>query len=145
MPLIVGPTDDKLPRVSPDGLWLAYVSNEAGREEVYVRSLAPGGGRVAVSSSGGGEPLWSRDGRRLFYREDRKLMVADIGLTPRIAVGARRVLFDRPFETDAFHPNYDVFPDGSGFVMVRTNDESRRLVVELNWVATLRRRLGGAK
>jgi len=145
VPLIVGPTDDKLPRVSPDGFWLAYVSNETGREEVYVRSLAPGSGRVAVSSSGGGEPLWSRDGQRLLYREGSKLMAADIGITPRLSVGARRVLFDGPFETDAFHPNYDLFPDGSGFVMVRTNDESRRLVVELNWVATLRRRLGGAK
>jgi len=58
VPLIVGPTDDKVPRVSPHGQWLAYVSNESGREEVYVRPLAPGGGRVAVSSSGGGEPLW---------------------------------------------------------------------------------------
>jgi len=145
VPLLVGPSDDKQPRVSPDGRWLAYVSNESGREEVYVRALAPSGGRVAVSSGGGGEPLWSRDGRRLFYREGSKLMAADLAITTQPAVTARAVLFEGPFETDGLHPNYDVFPDGTGFVMVRTNEESRRLVVELNWVSKLRQRLGRAK
>jgi Tol biopolymer transport system component len=145
MPLLVGPTDDKQPRVSPDGRWLAYVSNQSGREEVYVRALAPGGGRVAVSSGGGGEPMWSRDGRRLFYREGRQLMVADIATATEAKVTARTALFDGQFETDILHQNYDVFPDGSGFVMVRTNEESRRLVVVLNWAADLRQRLGGAK
>ena len=145
MPLVVGPADDKQPRVSPDGRWLAYVSNESGREEVYVRPLAPSGGRVAVSSGGGGEPLWSRDGRRLFYRSGSALMVADIATTPQPTVGARTVLFEGPFETDGLHPNYDVLPDGTGFIMIRTNDESRRLVLVMNWVAELRQRLGGAK
>ena len=145
MPLVVGPADDKQPRVSPDGRWLAYVSDESGREEVYVRPLAPRGGRVAVSSGGGGEPLWSRDGRRLFYRAGSTLMVADIATTPQLAVGARTVLFEGPFETDGLHPNYDVLPDGTGFIMIRTNDESRRLVLVMNWVAELRQRLGGAK
>lgn len=145
VPLLIGPSDDKQPRVSPNGRWLAYVSNESGREEVYVRALAPSGGRVAVSSGGGGEPLWSRDGRRLFYREDSKLMVADLAMATDATVTARAMLFDGPFETDNLHPNYDVFPDGTGFVMVRTNEESRRLVVVLNGVAELRQRLGRAK
>lgn len=61
------------------------------------------------------------------------------------AFGARRVLFEGPFKIDVMHPNYDVYPDGSGFVMLRTSDESRRLVVELNWVAKLRQKLRDAK
>ena len=145
VPVVVGPSDDKQPRVSPDGKSLAYVSDESGREEVYVRPMAAGGGRVAVSSGGGGEPLWSRDGRRLYYRAGSKLMVAGIVMGAQPAVGARTMLFDGPFETDQFHPNYDVFPDGSGFVMVRTNEESRRLVLVINWAAELRQRLGGGK
>jgi serine/threonine-protein kinase len=59
----------------------------------------------------------------------------------RSRVTARKVLFEGPFETDGLHPNYDVFPNGSGFVMVRTNEEARRLVVELHWVSKLRQRL----
>jgi len=55
------------------------------------------------------------------------------------------VLFEGPFKIDVMHPNYDVYPDGSGFVMLRTSDESRRLVVELNWVAKLRQKLRDAK
>ena len=110
-----------------------------------MRPLAPSGGRVAVSSGGGGEPLWSRDGRRLFYRAGSTLMVADIATTPQLAVGARMVLFEGPFETDILHPNYDVLPDGSGFIMLRTNEESRRLVLVINWAAELRQRLGGGK
>ena len=133
------------PAFSPDGRWMAYVSDESGRNEVYVRPLAPRGGRVTVSSGGGGEPRWSRDGRRLFYRAGSTLMVADIATTPQLAVGARMVLFEGPFETDGLHPNYDVLADGSGFIMLRTNEESWRLVLVINWAAELRQRLGGGK
>jgi serine/threonine-protein kinase len=145
VPIVVGPTDNRAPRVSPDGRWLAYISSESGRDEVYVRPLALGGGRVAVSAGGGSEPLWSRDGRQLFYRDGKKLLAVDFVSATPPAIGARRVLFEGPFETDVMHPNYDVYPDGSGFVMLRTSDESRRLVVELNWVAKLRQKLRDSK
>ena len=54
-------------------------------------------------------------------------------------------MFEGPFETDGLHPNYDVLPDGTGFIMLRTNDESRRIVLVMNWVAELRQRLGDAQ
>ena len=143
--LVASPADEKQPRVSPDGRWLAYVSNESGREEVYVRPLTTGGGRVAVSSGGGGEPVWSRDGRQLYYREASTMTAAAMVFTTQPTVGARTRLFDDRFETDGFHANYDVLPDGSGFAMLRTNEESRRLVLTLNWSAELRQRLGRAR
>ncbi len=76
MPLLTGIDDDKQPRVSPDSKWLAYVSDQSGREEVYVRPLTGGGARVSVSTGGGGEPLWAPDGTRLYYRVGARLMAA---------------------------------------------------------------------
>jgi len=143
--LLTGLNDDKEPRVSPNSQWLAYVSNESGREEVYVRPLSPEGGRVAVSSGGGGEPLWAPDGRRLYYRSDDKVMEATIITTPSLSVTGRRVLFSGPYASDIYHANYDVAPDGRRFVMVRPVQEARRLVMVVNWVQELRARMGTVK
>jgi Tol biopolymer transport system component len=140
VPLLVGINDDKEPRASPDSKWLTYVSNESGREEVYVRSLAGDGGRVQVSTGGGGEPLWSRDGRRLFYRAGTGIVAATIATSPSLAVTERVPLFDGPFTTDVYHPNYDVEPDGQTFVMVRPVADSRQLVLVINWLQELRQR-----
>lgn len=68
----------RLPRLSPDGRWLAYTSNEAGPTDVYVRSFAAGGLPIRVSSAGGTQPTWSADGRELFYRENDQLMAAEV-------------------------------------------------------------------
>ncbi len=143
--LLTGVNDDKQPRVSPDSKWLAYVSNESGREEVYVRPLAPEGGRVAVSSGGGGEPLWAPDGKRLYYRSADQLMEATISSSPTLSVTGRRALFSGPYASDIYHPNYDVAPDGKGFVMIRPVQETRRLVMVVNWARELRARMGGVK
>ena len=145
VPLLTGPNDEKQPRVSPDGRWLAYTSNESGREEVYVRPLAAEGGRVPVSAGGGSEAVWSRDGKRLFYREGERLMAATITTSPAAAVSARQALFEGPFATDPYHPNYDVAPDGKSFVMVRQTEESRRMVIVVNWTAEVRKRMEHAK
>jgi eukaryotic-like serine/threonine-protein kinase len=145
VPIVATTSDEKEPRASPDSKWLAYVSNESGREEVYVRALAEAGGRIPVSSGGGGEPLWSPDGRRLYYRSGTSLLAATIITTPALAVGARDVVFTGPFATDVYHPNYDVSPDGKEFVMVRPVEENRQLVVVLNWSDELRRRAGRSR
>jgi eukaryotic-like serine/threonine-protein kinase len=144
VPLLANINDDKEPRVSPDSRWLAYVSNETGREEVYLRSLSGTGGRVPVSVGGGGEPLWSRDGKRLYYRTGAELIAATVTTVPSLAVTARQVLFEGPYATDVYHPNYDVAP-GGGFVMVRPVDEGRQLVVAVNWRQELRQRVGGGQ
>ena len=144
MQVLTGVNDDKEPRVSPDGQWLAYVSNESGREEVYVRAMA-GGGRLPVSAGGGGEPLWSRDGKRLFYRVGAGLVAASIVTRPSLQVTAHTPLFDGPFATDLFHPNYDVAPDGDTFVLVRPVEKNRQLVMVVNWIEELRQRTRGAQ
>ncbi len=145
LPILASIADEKEARVSPDSKWLAYVSNESGVEEVYVRALLPGGARVPVSSGGGGEPLWSRDGHRLYFRSGTRLMVATVTTSPRLAVSAPELVFQGPYATESYHPNYDVAPDGRSFVMIRPVEQNRQLVVAVNWSEELRRRLGGGR
>jgi serine/threonine-protein kinase len=142
VPLLVSLNDEKEPRPSPDSRWLAYVSNESGREEVYVRSLAPGGGRVPISAGGGGEPLWAPHGLTLYYRAGDQVVEATLAAAPDLRVVGRRVLFSGPYATDIFHPNWDVAPDGKSFLMVKPVDQSRGFVMVVNWAAELRRRTG---
>jgi Tol biopolymer transport system component len=144
VPILTNIDDDKQPRVSPDGKWLAYVSNASGREEVYIRPLA-GGPRLTVSRDGGEEPLWSPDGKRLYYRVGARLMGAGIVTTPSISVTSRDTLFEGPYITDPWHPNYDVWPDGKSFVMLRPVEENRQLVMVVNWIKELRQRTGKAE
>ena len=145
VPLLISINDDKQPRVSWDSKWLAYVSNETGREEVYVRALSGASGRVPVSAGGGGEPLWSRDGKRLFYRTGSSLIAADIITSPALAVTSRTVLFEGSFETDIFHPNYDVVLNGESFIMVRPVEANRQLVMVVDWLRELRHRTGESR
>lgn len=145
VPLVVTVNDDKEPRVSPDSRWLAYVSNESGREEVYVRPLAAVGGRVLVSTNGAGEPLWAPDSRRVFYRTGNRVMEATLATAPTMSVTARRVVFAGAYASDIYHPDYDVAPDGASFVMVRPVESSRRVVIVVNWARELRRRMAGTR
>ncbi len=141
VPLLDRIDDDKHPRVSPDGRWLAFVSNESGREEVYVRTFANGGGRVPISTGGGGEPLWAPDSRWLYYRAGAKLIAAHIVTVPALAVVGRDTLFTGPYMTDPWHQNYDVAPDGRSFVMIQPVEENRQLIMVLHWTGELKQRL----
>lgn len=142
--LLATPFEERAPAVSPDGTWLAYVSNESGRDEVYVRELAAPNRTWTVSTSGGTEPVWSRDGRELFYRNDTTVFGVPVATTPSFALGRPRALFQGDFEFDpgraAAIPNYDVAPDGQNFVMVRTDrSASTELHLVLNWFRELER------
>ena len=145
LPLVVGSADELMPRVSPDGRWLAYVSDESGAQEVYVRPLGQTVGRIAVSSGGGTEPVWAHHGTRLFYRNRGQMVEASLVAAPTLAVAARRVLFDANYLTETFHPNYDVMSDDKSFVMLKPVDEQRRLVVVLNWREELASQFAGRK
>ena len=109
------------PAISPDGRWLAYQSDESGRMEVYVRAWPSLGSKVSVSQNGGTEPAWSRDGRELFYRSGggaEPKMVAASMVNGRVQ--SRTELFGvASYEFSTPHRNYDPFPDGKSFVMVR--------------------------
>ena len=126
---------------SPDGHWIAYTSEESGRTEVYARAYPGPGRKYSVSTRGGSEPVWSRDGRELFFRSGNAMMVVDVRLEPEFQVGAPRELFQGNFRlAPAVNSNYDVSPDGERFLMIRpTGDAPREIHVIVNWVQQLER------
>jgi Tol biopolymer transport system component len=112
--------DETAARVSPDGRWIAYTSDESGRAEVYLDSYPRPRQRISISSSGGVHPVWRRDGRELYYWNDGALVAVQLraggrGAPP--AVMRRTVLFRASYHIG---PNtmYDVSPDGERFVIV---------------------------
>jgi Tol biopolymer transport system component len=133
VPLLKSPADEMAPAVSPDGRWLAYVSNESGRAEVYARSFPSMAGRYQVSLDGGTEPAWSPRGGELFYRNGPAMIAAQLRTDAAVEVLRRTTLFSEPdYATDLTHRLYDVTPDGDHFVLVRTPDGASRLTVTLN-------------
>jgi len=129
-----------MPSLSPDGRWLAYVSDETGATEVYVRPFPGPGARYLVSARGGSEPHWAPDGQRLFYRSDRQMFAARVTTVPAFSVTGREVLFEGSYSAGAGHQNYDVAPGGQGFLMLQP-DGDVQVVVVLNWLTELRARL----
>jgi serine/threonine-protein kinase len=135
------PFDEQSARLSPDGRWLAYSSDDSGRREVYVQAFPQTSGRWQVSTDGGTEPLWSRDGQELFYRSANKVVSVAIETEPVFGVGTREVLFEEAYVGRIVLANYDIHPDGERFVMIKTGEESGELIVVLNWFEELRRRV----
>jgi eukaryotic-like serine/threonine-protein kinase len=133
-------------RFSPDGRWVAYRSNESGRIEIYVMPFAAQGGKWQVSTAGGDQPRWRRDGRELFYLAGNTIMAAEVnGSGPAFQVGAVRPLFDvtrrtapSPFGVGSV---YDVTADGQRFlvsVVAEAEEAPSPITVITNWTTTLR-------
>ena len=126
-------------RFAPKGLWLAYRSNETGRDEVYVQSYPPGNGRWQISTQGGAQPMWNADGRELFYKNGNRLMVVPVQLTPTFKPGVPRELFQIPLpERNPGDPSrFAVSPDGQRFLVTTTDAtrpvEDSAVRVILNW------------
>jgi serine/threonine-protein kinase len=136
-PLLDTPFQERNPAISPGGQWLAYTSDESGRDEVYVQAFPGPGGKFSVSTEGGIQPVWSPNGRELFYREGYKMMVVDVETSPAFRASTPRVLFEGNFATGNPHnPNYSISPDGQRFLMVQ-DAEAPQFKVVLNWDATL--------
>jgi serine/threonine-protein kinase len=135
--------------VSPDGRWFAYVSNESGRNEVYVRRLDdPGAGKTQVSIDGAAEPRWAHNGRELFLRSSRgEMLVADVTLGDVFSVRPPQRLFSTAnMVQDVNHSGYDVSGDDQRFaVIVNTMNDVGEMVLVLNWFDELRVRARGAK
>jgi serine/threonine-protein kinase len=138
-PVLVTPFNDAYPALSPDGRWLAYSSDESGRSEVYVRPFPGGGAKVLVSANGGSEPVWSRNGRELYYRDgEPRLIAATVGPGTEFRVTGREPLFEvADYETSTPHANYDVTPDGR-FIFVRQGRLSEIVYIQ-NWTALVTR------
>jgi Tol biopolymer transport system component len=129
--------------VSPGGAWLAYQSDDTGRPEVYVRDLAGTGLRWQVTSTGGEEPHWSRDGRELYYRSANRLMAVPLGAGPSFRAGNPRPLFDGIYNSGIESGrSYDVDPKTGRFLLVvraRESHATGTVRVVLNWDAALAR------
>jgi serine/threonine-protein kinase len=147
-PLFASPFDEGWAMPSPDGKWLAFASDESGRQEVYLHPMSLEGVKVQVSIDGGGEPVWAANGRELFYRRltggTAHLVVAELSLAPEPRVLKRTTLFDASeYEPAQPHVNYDVAPDGQSFVMLRRSPATHIVVIQN--VQELVRRTQGAR
>jgi Tol biopolymer transport system component len=129
------------PRFSPDGKWVAYISNESGRFEVFLQP-AEGGGKWQISTDGGGDPQWSRDGREIYYLNRGRMMTVSVSTSPNVTLGNPVELFGSVlFDPDPYGGNYDVATDGR-FLVRRTagTGELPSTTVYLNWVQRLKKR-----
>jgi serine/threonine-protein kinase len=141
--------------LSPDGTWMAYVSNESGRDQIYVRPFPEVETDVVqVSNNGGDDPVWSRDGRELFYLQPgatTQMVSVPLdagGVGQPFAFGAREVLFEWPYYTGNPGRNYDVAIDGRFLAIDRAGAAAAggsagvEISVVLNWFEELRQRIG---
>jgi eukaryotic-like serine/threonine-protein kinase len=133
---------------SPDGRWLAFTSDQSGRQEVYVQPMTQNGDQLQVSLDGGNEPMWAPDSRELFFRTSRgndvQLASATLQTSPTLSVLSLRTIFPVSDMVGAVpHANYDIAPDGRTFAMIRRSPGSRIIVIQ-NLPELLRRLRGAA-
>ena len=148
LPLLTESYDEKAPALSPDGRWLAYESNETGRNEIFVRPFPNvGDGKWQVSTAGGRMPLWARSGRELFFMNERRELVAQsVVAQATFQRGEQRVLFTigPEYTLSEHYTPFDISPDGQRFIMVRSVGSAtdrgalRQLILVENWVEELR-------
>jgi Tol biopolymer transport system component len=142
-PYVMAPFVEGAPMFSPDGRAIAYVSNETGRNEIFMRPFPGPGEKLTVTSEGGSEPTWAPNGRELFYRNGDAMMAVDVSTDPVLKAGTPRRLFERNYEMSlALYPNFSVSADGQRFIMVKRIDQGRtptQINVFLNWFDELKR------
>ncbi len=129
-------------RFSPDGHWIAYVSSQSGRAQVYVQAFPGPGERVQVSTDGGREPMWAPNGLELYFRTTTKFLAVEVKARPTLAVSKPRVLFEGNFRLS--HHDYGMMPDGRHFIMIQPvggNRTPAELHVVVNWSDELKARL----
>jgi Tol biopolymer transport system component len=141
-PFQMTPNDESAPAFSPDGKWLAYVSDESGRSAVWVQPFPGPGAKWLISPDGGTEPVWSRTGNELYFRRANQLVAVTITPGAEFRWGKPQLVFESRYETIDGARNYDVSPDGKSFVVVRSEgaDDPDQFNVVLNWFAELRLR-----
>ena len=145
--LAITPANEMSPTLSPDGRWLAYVSNESGTAEVYVRPFPNPGERWQISTQGGAEPVWAHSGKELFYRAGgatNAQMVIEVTTGKTFVRGARHVLFPLArYYLNPAHAQYAVSPDDRRFLMIRATepDQADKLIAVENFFEVLRARV----
>jgi eukaryotic-like serine/threonine-protein kinase len=141
VPIVTGPHTESLPRLSPNGKWLVYQSNETGRFEIYVRPFPGSGARMQVSDNGGSEPIWGRSGRSLYYRGPAGEVI-EVGVTTdqQFSIRTRKTVLTGDYLVDSSHANWDVSPDGRFLMLKRAGAEAQTIVVH-NWARELREKV----
>jgi dipeptidyl aminopeptidase/acylaminoacyl peptidase len=152
-PLLHGKADEYYPDISPDGRWIAYVSNESGKNEVYVQPFPGLGSRYLISADGGTAPAWSRDGRELFYTTSptsggqasaTRMMRVAVTTAPTFVASPPQQLFEGRYGATAILRPYDVSPDGR-FLMVKQRDRApiiaSQMILVQNWLEELKARV----
>jgi len=142
-PLVATAFTETSPALSFDGRWLAYCSNESGKNEIYVVPFPnTSGGKWAISTGGGTEPLWSHRGTELFYRDaSGNLVAVEVDTDPTFSVGRATVLFPAAgYTSRPFTPQYAVAPDDRRFLMVRPvgSGSPDNIIVVENWFEELK-------
>ena len=149
-PFLNTPATEYNAAFSPDGRWVAYVSFETGRPEIYVRAFpGPGGGKWQVSNEGGTQPVWPKGANEIFYRNGERVMAVSVQTQPTFQPGSPRQLFVGRYLlwTGPFR-SYDVAPGGQRFLMVRDKDQdlsARTVTVVLHWAGELAQRAPAKK
>jgi serine/threonine-protein kinase len=140
------------PEVSPDGKWVALVSDESGQDEVYVRSYPDPSVKLQISAAGGTQPLWSADGLQLYYTSSTALIRARLSATPTLALLARDSIAPKVATTAPnggyFSAGYQVSADGKRILAIPPESSSFQLVISPNWITEFRKRVaesGGGK
>ena len=141
--LLTTPFNEFQAQISPDGRWIAYASDESGRWEVYVQSFPELGAKRAISSGGGAEPQWRRDGRELFYvTPEGTLMTVNVTPGSTLQVGRPAPLFRTPIpitgEMNSRRNHYVAAPDGQRFLVNAASDAQESITVLVNWTSRLR-------
>ena len=145
-PLLRTPFNERSIALSPDGRWLAYVSNEAGSDELFVRRLEEGSGRWRVPRGGAEEPRWGPGGRELFFRVADTVMAMEMTPGPEPGFSAARTVLVGRFVSDGQRAVWDIAPDGRRFVFSRNQNETDTpaITVLLHWFDRLRAAKTGA-
>jgi eukaryotic-like serine/threonine-protein kinase len=142
--------NEAVPRFSPDGHWLAYISDESGRYEVYVQPYPGPGRKSQVSRDGGTEPVWNPNGQELFFRSGDRMMGVEIATQSGFAAGTPRMVFQGQYEAAPIPiSNYDVSPDGQQFLMLKPTEQEQvaptQINVVLNWFEELKQKVPTGK
>lgn len=150
------PSAEGAGKFSPDGRWIVYCSQESGQAEIYAQSWPGPGQKIQLSSEGGTDPVWRRDGREIFYRNAEKMMVVPVELSAGFRPGKPQLLWTADYMhglssscgfKGATTTSYDVSPDGQRLLMIRDNDSkmfATKIVVVLNWAEELKRVVAAA-
>ena len=137
------PFAESAAQLSPDGRYVAYVSDESGQPEIYVRPFPKGAGKTTVSTNGGRQPRWSGDGKELFYAEGSTLVAVSVSTAPELSVGSATRLFEHPTLVGGLgglYPHYDVSENGQQFVFAEPVGEVKEPSIQVvqNWYEEFR-------